>query len=413
MGQFRASRAGRLNTSLSYAYMVLFSMRFNQAFWVIYLRSRGLSFAMIGLLETVFHVASMFGEIPTGWIADRFGRKVSLMVGRALSIVAAAIILVARTPLGFGVAFCLQAWSYNCHSGAYDAFVYDEMKADQRPADFTRVMGFINALYLIGSAGAAVVGGLIARQALQLLYVASIAADLVALAVLAPLRERPINRSSAEPHRISLLRDLRELGHDLKDVRLAGLLILWGITGALAASAIMYGQSYMQEMGITVAAIGVIGMVRQVIAVVPATQVYQLERKFGATRTLLASSAMIPAAILLAGLLPRWSGPTAGLVAVVFLIAVNGLAEGQYPLFSSAINALAPSERRATILSSGGLLFSLAMMVIFPLIGVLGDTLGLGLAFTVVGGSALAAGGAAAAVAQTWRTSPRISRPLN
>ncbi|HEY3314784.1 MAG TPA: MFS transporter [Bacillota bacterium] len=75
MGSVPPARPGRLNPALSYLYMVLFSMRFSEAFWVVYLSGRGLSFAMIGLLETVFHVASMLGEIPTGWIADRSGGR--------------------------------------------------------------------------------------------------------------------------------------------------------------------------------------------------------------------------------------------------------------------------------------------------------------------------------------------------
>ncbi len=383
MGSELAPRSGRANTALSYIYMILFSMRFNEAFWVIYLSGRGLSFATIGLLETVFHVASVFGEIPTGWIADRFGRRVSLMVGRAVSAIAAAAMLIARGPLGFGLAFCLSAWSYNCHSGAYDAFVYDEMKADGRSAEFTRVMGLINALYLIGGAAAAAFGGFVARRALELLYLLSIGVDLVALGVLAPLRERPIQRSAEEPRKLSFLRDLRELGRDLRDGRLAGLLVLWGITGALSASASMYGQSYLQGLGVGLVSIGFIGMLRQVVAVIPTTQVYRAERRFGANRTLFVSSVAVPVALLLTGLLPGHSGRAAGLIGAMGLIVISALTEGQYPLFNSAINALVPSERRATVLSSGSLLFSLGMMVIFPLIGVAGDAVGLGSGFAI------------------------------
>jgi len=39
----------------SYLYMFLFSLRFDMPFWVIFLRSKGLSFAEVGLLETIFH----------------------------------------------------------------------------------------------------------------------------------------------------------------------------------------------------------------------------------------------------------------------------------------------------------------------------------------------------------------------
>lgn len=99
-------------------------------------------------METVFHIASFSGEVPTGWVADRWGRKTSLILGRLLTIVAAILLLKARSPVGFGIGFVFSALEYNCHSGAYDAMVYDELKADGKIADFTRVMGFINVLYL-------------------------------------------------------------------------------------------------------------------------------------------------------------------------------------------------------------------------------------------------------------------------
>ncbi|MGE5551417.1 MAG: MFS transporter [Bacteroidota bacterium] len=114
---------------LDRVYMFLFSLRFSEAFWVIYLRSKGMSFAVIGLLETVFHLVSLAGEVPTGWIADRFGRKASLIAGRVLSILAALLALQASNAAGLAVAFSFSALSYTCHSGAFDALVYEDRGA--------------------------------------------------------------------------------------------------------------------------------------------------------------------------------------------------------------------------------------------------------------------------------------------
>lgn len=78
---------------------------------------------------------------------------------------------------------------------------------------------------------------------------------------------------------------------------------------------------------------------------------------------------------------------------VAALIGVSVLNEGLDPLFSSSVNRLVPSQRRATVLSSGSMLFSLVMIVIFPVIGLLGDRLGLRWGFMAVGalGTAMAA----------------------
>lgn len=374
---------------LGYVYMFLFSLRFGEALWVVYLRSRGLSFAMIGLVETVFHIASLAGEIPTGWIADRFGRKVSLVVGRALSIVSAAMMLKARTPLGCAAAFAINALSYNCHSGAFDAFVFDHLKLDGKECDYTRVAGLINSLYLIGSSLAAVLGGIIAQRALWLLYVSSIGVDVIALLVLLPVRERllPEVRRRTEG-RIDLGRDLRELVNAVRSRTLAGLMLLWAVGSALATSAHFYGQSYLRDMLIPLPFIGIVGMLSNLVAVLPSRFAYRIEERWGDRRPLFAGSMVLAAAVLAIGLISP--GSAAGRwLSVIMLLLVTVVNETLYPLFSSAINALVSSERRATVLSTASMAFSLVMMVIFPLFGLCGDALGLRWGFIVAGGGAL------------------------
>ena len=43
--------------------------------WVAILAARGFSLVEIGLAETVFHICSLIFEIPSGILADLYGRK--------------------------------------------------------------------------------------------------------------------------------------------------------------------------------------------------------------------------------------------------------------------------------------------------------------------------------------------------
>ncbi|MXY85436.1 MAG: MFS transporter, partial [Chloroflexi bacterium] len=50
--------------------------------WIIFLQDeRGLSLTQVGLMEAVFWSCMMLFEVPTGAIADRFGRRTSLALG--------------------------------------------------------------------------------------------------------------------------------------------------------------------------------------------------------------------------------------------------------------------------------------------------------------------------------------------
>src|SRR5215208_383461 len=58
------------------------------AVWVIYLQQqRGLSLSQAALIDVTFFVAAALAELPTGIVADRYGRKPSLIAGAALMTV--------------------------------------------------------------------------------------------------------------------------------------------------------------------------------------------------------------------------------------------------------------------------------------------------------------------------------------
>ena len=62
---------------------------------------------------------------------------------------------------------------------------------------------------------------------------------------------------------------------------------------------------------------------------------------------------------------------------LILYFALICLQETLYPLFSDAANVRTGSANRAAVLSTGSMVFSVAMMALFPSIGVLGDKLGL------------------------------------
>src|SRR5438128_12269471 len=55
------------------------------AVWLIYLlQRRGLTLTQATIVDVAFWIAAALGELPTGIVADNYGRKTSLAIGSAL-----------------------------------------------------------------------------------------------------------------------------------------------------------------------------------------------------------------------------------------------------------------------------------------------------------------------------------------
>ena len=72
-------------------------------------------------------------------------------------------------------------------------------------------------------------------------------------------------------------------------------------------------------------------------------------------------------------------------LAVAFFAIMNYANSLLYPIQSNSLNKLIPSGQRATILSIDSMLFSMFMVLLFPLSGLLADKLNLNYTFFGLG----------------------------
>src|SRR6187401_1397282 len=81
------SRNFDANISKYYFYTVFRGINFGllTAIWVIYLqRLYGLNMTQVTLVDVAFWLAATLGEVPTGIVADRYGRKQSMAIGNGI-----------------------------------------------------------------------------------------------------------------------------------------------------------------------------------------------------------------------------------------------------------------------------------------------------------------------------------------
>src|SRR5262245_39570557 len=140
LGRIRDDMAFEGNVWKSYLYRFLMNFQLWWPIWVIYLqKERGLSLTQITALDVPFFLLVVLAEVPTGAIADRWGRRISLMLGSLMFSVAVfvfgiaqsyPILLLSYTAWGFGLTF---------QSGADTAILYDSLKAIDREDDFQKI----------------------------------------------------------------------------------------------------------------------------------------------------------------------------------------------------------------------------------------------------------------------------------
>ena len=100
-------------------------------FLTVYLEFVGFSMVAISGMMIAYQVSKFILEIPTGFIADRFGRKASGLVGVVGMLGHYAALLLIRSPLILIGTFALKGFAVACVSGSIEAIYIDSVSRDQ------------------------------------------------------------------------------------------------------------------------------------------------------------------------------------------------------------------------------------------------------------------------------------------
>src|SRR6185369_2488809 len=124
----------------------------------------GISLTQVQILQTWFMISALLLEIPTGVVADKYGRKHSVALGSIT--LAVAFILYGTIPRFemFLVCEFLFGLGYALISGAGDALLYDTLKDEDRENETKQIFGKSQSIGLASGIIATIAGSIIASQ---------------------------------------------------------------------------------------------------------------------------------------------------------------------------------------------------------------------------------------------------------
>lgn len=367
----------RDNIRKDYIFTLISRFDLTNGIWMLYLASRGLSLFQIGLMETVYHISSFTMEIPTGAVADIFGRKTSRILGRISSVIATVIMIYGQNVVAFAISFVFTALSNNLESGAGEALVYDSLKEIDRENSYMKVRGRTELFYQLTKTVSLILGGYIAVSSYTDVYKFAFVVSAVSVIQALSFTEPTIGKVERAHNLMATF--VMQIKNSFKalagDRRIVEMIVALEIFSTLYTTEFFYLQNRLKALGHSEFQIGIVLAVGAAAAALLATQTHKLEKKFKLKGIL----TVVPILAVIA----FWGMTIEGMEKYSFVL-LSGLEGVMFVSMGDYINKLIPSKQRATILSLQSMVFSIFMIILFPIVGLLGDLYGLRSAFTVI-----------------------------
>lgn len=354
-----------LNTSLG-------AFQIAGASWVALLAARGFSLVEIGFAESVFHVASLLFEVPSGVISDVFGRKKSMVLSQCMMLVSSLLMLVSDSMAGVLPAMVFSAFGYNFASGTRESLAYETLKAEGREAEYDGYASTDMMLYTFFSSLATLCAGAALALGYRRAYLVDIGLGTVCL--MSALRLQDVGYAAAgeeegkngteETVWQKIFQCFRESVRFLLHSRKAmELILLNAAVGAAATLLRFFLQARLTEKGLPDAMLGPALFFMGLGGAAGARLI--LHCKSWSYGRVFAVSAIAVAGCVAAALLP-----------VPAVMVFGGFLSALFDNFLQVrsdvrLNEMVPAGQRATLISVSSLCFSGVMIVLSPLFGLL------------------------------------------
>jgi len=327
----------------------------------------GLDFTQILFLQSWFSFWIFILEIPTGAVADFFGRKQSLALGAIVNAIAALVYGSFPSFYIFLLAEFLWAISAALLSGADNAFTYDTLRKLGKTKSSKRVFSKIESIgktaLLIGSPIGSIVAASLGLNVPNLLMFFPF---MLAFAVALTFKE-PVSRKVVESKRyLTIIKD--GFKYFAKNDILKILAVDTIIISSLAYFMIWFFQPMLERAGVNIVYFGLVHALLVLSQIVIMNSFGKLEKLLGnKKRLLLLSSLLLGAAFMM--------GSFSNSLPMILLVIVigGGFGLSRSVLFSSYLNKYIESSKRATVLSTISMFRRFLLVILNPLVGKMAD----------------------------------------
>lgn len=330
---------------------------------VLFYEEHRLGLQDVFILKSVYSVAAVALEVPSGYLADVWGRKRCIVAGCVLFFGGYLCYSLTSTFAAFLVAEILLGIGQTMINGADSALLYDTTVHHGRENLYLRYEGRITMIGNFAEAVAGIFGGLLAVYSLRYPFYAQAVVAFVGIPAAMALREyAPANKVQSPWEEI-----LRILKYSLvTNKKLCCNIMYSGIIGAATLTMAWFVQPVLMQLETPTEWYGIIWTVLNLTVGVAALYSDRVEQLFGMNKmNILILSVIAGGYVALA-----YNLTYVGLGILLLFYIFRGFAT---PILKGYINQMTFSEMRATVLSIRNFVIRLMFAAIAPFIGWLND----------------------------------------
>ncbi len=343
---------------------------------VLFFQENGLSLKEVMILQGSYSLMVALMEIPSGYIADLFGRKKTMVLGTVFCFLGFALFsfsfgfwefLLAEILLGIGNSFI---------SGSDSAILYDSLLQSKQTDQYTKIEGKTYSIGNFAEAGAGILGGFLAEMSLR--YPWYVQAAVAALAI-------PFAISLVEPQmqEKKLDKSFKAILQVLKYTLVENKLLKWftlfsAITGVATLSMAWFAQPFFKDVDIPIKWFGIVWAVLNFSVGISSYNAHRFESILNKNTLLL----LIGLGIAFCYAFLGFSDTKWGIFWILMIYLIRGVAT---PVLRNYINEITSSEIRATVLSVRSFIIRASFALTAPFLGWIADVYTIGESFWILG----------------------------
>lgn len=340
---------------------------------VLFYEENGLGLKDIFLLKSVYSVVLVTLDIPTGYLADAWGRRNCLLTGCLIAFGGFICYSFSFTFGAFFIAEILLGIGQSLVSGADSALLYDTMLHYDREDEYLKYEGKVTMVGNFSEAFAGVLGGLLATSSLRLPFYCQV--GIAFIGIPASLALRGFN---AKSHIVNPVKNILGIIRYslITNKSLCYDIMFSGIIGAATLTMAWFVQPVLMHIGLPTGLFGVVWTVLNLTVGIAALYSDALNARLGENKTYTFILLFISGGYVAVS----FSLDYFSLFLFFLFYIVRGFAT---PILKGYINRQTFSEMRATVLSIRNFIIRLIFAAMAPFIGWLNDAFSLAFALRI------------------------------